>query len=172
MHTKILLFLFLMGCANLIFAQNKDSLTNNDNKTDTSSFFIDFTNSVIESTLRKKSWEVLDVNLEKQGIIIHYMQKSSHGMLAEYQRKIMFKIGDSQTDTIEMIYNYGGRTLINIYLLSNKNDEKKILMLKDWFGYYYFYLDNLSFYQYYYEAKNISDSFPYIKYLGRIEKTR
>jgi hypothetical protein len=79
-------------------------------------------------------WTELKITLSDPEIEIFYFQQPAHPFLAEYNRKIIFKTPIGQTDTINMFMNTGGRTLFNLYCMTEK--DKKVIILEDYFGFY------------------------------------
>jgi hypothetical protein len=90
-------------------------------------------------------WKKLSVKLSDPKIEIIYFQQLSHPFLAEYNRKIIFKTEHEKSDTIEMYENTGGRTLFNLYFQESGN--KKIIILEDNFGFYYYDIGSKNYFE-------------------------
>jgi hypothetical protein len=112
-------------------------------------------------------WTKLVINLSGLKIQIIYLQQSSHPFLAEYNRRIIFKTEKEQSDTINMFENTGGRTLFNLYFQESRN--KKIIILEDNFGFYYYDITSKNYYEDI--AANKMQILPqsHTVYLGRID---
>ena len=78
-------------------------------------------------------WTFITFKIKEPKVKITYGQQSIHPFLAEYSRRIHFSTPYFDTDTLSMIVNTGGRTLIDVY--TNKSDS---LILRDNFGKYIF----------------------------------
>ncbi|MGN6530918.1 MAG: hypothetical protein ACTHK0_04105, partial [Ginsengibacter sp.] len=87
--------------------------------------------------------------------------------LAEYNRKIIFKTGEDQSDTIDMFENTGGRTLFNLYFQEGGN--KKRIILEDNFGFYYYDITNKNYFEDLGTNKMQKVPNSHTIYLGRID---
>lgn len=90
-------------------------------------------------------WTKLLMKLSNPKIQIIYFQQPSHPFLAEYNRKIIFKTEQEKSDTIEMFENTGGRTLFNLYV--QESGDKKIIILEDNFGFYYYDIGSKNYFE-------------------------
>jgi hypothetical protein len=112
-------------------------------------------------------WTELKIVFPDPKIEIVYFQQTSHPFLAEYNRKIIFKTDKGQTDTIKMSDNTGGRTLFNLYFQTNEN--KRMIILEDHFGFYYFDLITKKYAESTSIDKMNGDNNSKMLYLGRID---
>ncbi|WP_430817417.1 hypothetical protein [Carboxylicivirga sp. RSCT41] len=86
-------------------------------------------------------WTFISFELDEIGLKISYGQQVIHPFLAEYNRKILFETQSAKTDTMTMTLNWGGRTHIEIYHDSDKNQ----LIMEDTFGQYFFDIRSMEY---------------------------
>ena len=105
-------------------------------------------------------WTFISIELKDLNLIIKYGQQSIHPFLAEYNRKIQFLTETHSSDTLDMAINSGGRTLIEIYY----DKGKKLLIMEDTFGKYFYDLTTQSYYEKLYNFEPYENK----EYIGRI----
>jgi hypothetical protein len=133
MNIKIALFLSTFFAASYSFAQKQ---SHDVDTTNLDSFSKELIREAQNWKQEDQPWAKLVVRLSDPHIQIIYLQQSSHPFLAEYNRKIIFITEREQSDTIDMFPNTGGRTLFNLYF--QESADKKIIVLEDNFGFYYY----------------------------------
>lgn len=108
---------------------------------------------------QKEPWSFVTLELTTPGLTVTYGQQNIHPFLAEYRRKIQFSTTDSRTDTLDMLLNSGGRTLIEVYVLGQDS-----VILEDSFGQYFFNLSTWEYSEKHYEH----NVYPQAELLGTI----
>ena len=163
-HKKIILFITTFLVVSFSFAQKQD------NSIDTSNMD-SFSKELIRKAQNWKQedepWTKVVIKLSDPKIEIIYLQQPSHPFLAEYNRKIYFQTEKGKSDTINMFENTGGRTLFNLYFQEGGN--KKILVLEDNFGFYYYDIGSRNYFEKIATSKMQVVPNSHTEYLGRID---
>lgn len=163
-YRKISFFLSTFLVISFSFAQKQDNSSDTSNM---DSFFKELVKKAQNWKQENEPWIKLVITLPEPKIEIIYYQQTAHPFLAEYNRKIIFKSEKEQSDTIDMFENTGGRTMFNLYFQKSRN--KRIIVMEDNFGFYYYDIDSKVY------SEDISKNKMRImmnsttRYLGRID---
>jgi hypothetical protein len=141
-HMKTVLFLATFFVVSFSFAQKQNGAIDT---TGMDSFSKELIRKAQNWKQEDEPWTKLLMKLSNPKIQIIYFQQPSHPFLAEYNRKIIFKTEQEKSDTIEMFENTGGRTLFNLYV--QESGDKKIIILEDNFGFYYYDIGSKSYFE-------------------------
>lgn len=157
MKKTIQIIIFLLVLINTGYSQN---IPTKQDSTQIDSLMIMLEKLAREWNPEDEPWTFISIELKDLNLKILYGQQSIHPFLAEYNRKIQFLTETHISDTLDMAINSGGRTMIEIYY----DKEKKLLIMEDNFGKYFYDLTTQSYYE---ELDNFE---PYYnkEYIGRI----
>ena len=161
---KITLFLATFFVVSFSFAQKQNGAIDTTNM---DSFSKELIRKAQNWKQEDEPWTKLLVKLSDPKIQIIYFQQPSHPFLAEYNRKIVFKTEKEKSDTIDMFENTGGRTLFNLYFQESGN--KKIIILEDNFGFYYYDISSKNYFEEISTDKMQIVPNSHTVYLGRID---
>jgi hypothetical protein len=157
MRKSILLILLILVVTTIGYSQN--------DTTKTDSVQMDSLYQMLDKLMNEwnpenEPWNFVEFELTALKLKINYGQQSIHPFLAEYNRKIQFLTENQSTDTLDMSLNWGGRTLIKIYL----DSVKSLLIMEDSFGRYFFDLNTFEY------SEKLEEFTPYEnkEYLGQI----